>query len=73
METMVVDRIEGDIAVCELSPSEFKNIPLSELPSGIKEGSVLSKSGIFGKWTLDSEAEANRSDRISAKMNSLFK
>ena len=57
----IIDRIEGDIAVVELSVGKTVNLPLSALPAGAKEGSVL-------HLTLDREEEEGR----KKKNRSLF-
>lgn len=38
----VVDRIEGNYAVCEDENNKIVNIPLKELPEDIKEKDVIS-------------------------------
>lgn len=40
MEYWVVDRIEGDLAVCEHG-EQTEAIPLRELPQGLREGDCL--------------------------------
>jgi len=67
---MIVDRIEGSIAVCEQADKTFIDIPLSNLPKGIKEGSVLLNKN--GSWKIDAEEQDERNKRIEKKMNSLF-
>lgn len=62
----IVDRIEGDIAVCELENGKMINIPLSELPQGVKEGMALNGNEI------DLEETEARTSRIREKMNRLF-
>ncbi len=57
----IIDRIEGDVAVVELSAGKTVSLPLSSLPEGTKEGSVL-------RLTLDKEEEARR----KKKTRSLF-
>ena len=68
--SMTVDRIEGDFAVCELENGEIKNIPLENLPFGIKEGNIISKNekGLF----IDVFEEQERIKRIEEKMKKLF-
>ncbi len=62
----IIDRIENDIAVCELENGELLDVKISALPKGIKEGDVI-------KLSVD-ETEANeRKERIDKLMNSLFK
>jgi len=62
----VIDRIEGDFAVCELEDGEIRNVPLGELPEGVKEGMVLEDKKI------NFEETEERSKRIRERMNKLF-
>ena len=68
--SMTVDRIEGDFAVCELENGEIKNIPLENLPFGIKEGNIISEheKGFF----IDVFEEQERIKRIEEKIKKLF-
>lgn len=69
--TLVVDRIEGDIAVCEnRSNGVMINIQLSKLPSNVKEGSVIKYYD--GRYRLDSDEQKNVEDRIKDKMDALW-
>lgn len=61
----IVDRIEGDIAVCEAN-GVMLDIPLSSLPQGVKENDVIILS-------VDENDTATRKDNINNLMNSLFK
>ena len=62
----IIDRIENNIAVCELENGEMLDVKISALPKGIKEGDVI-------KLSVD-ETEANeRKERIDKLMNSLLK
>lgn len=64
-----VDRIEGDIAVCEDDNRKMTEIPIKELPEGVKEGMCL--AFVEGKgWAVMEEAD--RSTRIRNKMDSLW-
>ena len=70
-ETIVVDRIEGDIAVCEnRANGVIINIQISKLPENIREGSILKYYD--GKYRLDSDEQKNIEDRIKDKMDSLW-
>lgn len=66
MKTLVVDRIEGGIAVCEISEGNFADIPVSALPEGVKEGDVISI------YVNEAETE-QRKKNINGLMNKLFK
>lgn len=71
MERCTVDRIEGAVAVLECGDGSMRDIPVDELPEGIREGMCL----VFddGKWAVDSDEEARRRERIQAKMGRLFR
>ena len=68
---LTVDRIEEGFAVLEKDDLTHENIPLSLLPDGIKEGSVLSFDG--ETYALDPDAEAEARARIIQKHRSVFK
>lgn len=67
---IIVDRIEEGIAVVFFG-QEKRLIPVSELPEGVHEGSVLKETekGLVP----DPEAEETRRRQISDKMRRLFK
>lgn len=67
---IVVDRIEDGFAVV-YSGDVRKDIPLSELPQGVHEGSILRE--VSGGYELDEAAEQERRRAISEKMRRLFK
>lgn len=66
----IVDRLEGDIAVCERDDLEFFDIPLAKLPKGLKAGDCLVFSG--GTWRIDADEACVRKQRIEEKMRNLF-
>lgn len=63
--TWIIDRIENDIAVCEIESFTI-DIPLSALPEGVQEGDVISLS-------VDKAQTADRKEKIKDLMNTLFK
>lgn len=68
-EILVVDRIEDDIAVCEnRNNGKMKNILLSELPEGVKEGSILKWNN--DKYEIDLSNEIEQ--RIEKKMKDVW-
>ena len=67
----IIDRIEGDIAVCEDEKRNMSEIKLSDLPNGVKEGSVINYEN--GEYTVDKRAESARRERIQNLENELFK
>lgn len=68
---IIVDRIEGAFAVCEMDDKSMQNIALSELPAGVKEGDVLAVEN--GAYVIDAKQTKERSECIAQKMNRLFK
>lgn len=62
----IIDRIENNIAVCELENGEMLDVKISALPKGIKEGDVITLS-------VDETETNERKERIDKLMNSLFK
>ena len=70
-EKFIVDRIEGDFAVCESEGSGMLNIPLSVLPADIKEGSYIIKDG--ENFFIDLCGEETARTRIREKMDRIFK
>lgn len=62
----IIDRIEGNFAVCELPNCDTINISISALPNGVKEGDVICLS-------IDEKEAEDRKKKIDRLMNSLFK
>lgn len=70
-ETLVIDRIEGNIAVCENRYNKIIiEIDISKLPMGVKEGTVIRY--FDGKYWIDEEEQNNIEERIQNKMNNLW-
>lgn len=65
-----VDRIINDTAVCEGEDMSMVNIPLSKLPSGVKEGSIVVEAN--GEYILDLEKEKEIRQKNIALQNALF-
>lgn len=63
--TWIIDRIEEDIAVCEIDNGKTIDIPLSALPSGVKEGDAIA-------LTIDDSEIKDRKENINKLMNDLF-
>lgn len=68
---LVIDRIEGNIAVCEnRETEEIKNIDINELPENIHEGDVIKQSN--GIYELDEQTKLEIQERIKNKIRNLF-
>ena len=57
-----IDRFEGKYAVCELETLKYKNILISDLPKGAKEGDTLLIEG--KKITIDTSKTNERKKYI---------
>jgi len=66
----IIDRIEGNIAVCEDEKLKMVEIEKSRLPKGSKEGSAIQidENGVI---TLFDDTE--REKRIAEKMKAIWK
>ncbi|WP_455662206.1 DUF3006 domain-containing protein [Pradoshia sp.] len=67
---LIVDRIEGDLAVCEKSDKTMVDIELTQLPDDVKEGDVLIEKD--GNYELDLTETEKRRKRVQALMDDLF-
>lgn len=66
-----VDRIVSGIAVLEKEDLSHIEVPVSSLPEGTKEGSVLLFDGSVYSFDFDEEAERKR--QIAEKQKLIFK
>ena len=67
---LIIDRFEGDFAVCENENRKMINIEKSKLPKEAKEGSALIING--DKIEIDHIETENRRKRIKEMMDSLW-
>lgn len=67
---LIVDRIEGDTALCEDAEKRMLAIPLHRLPAGTKAGSTLIPQG--DGYRLAPEEEEARREKIRRLQNSLW-
>ncbi len=67
-----VDRFENNLAILEdINTKEKKEVPLAELPTPLKEGSILTFKD--SEYIIDSEEETQRRKRIMDKFKRLKK
>lgn len=70
-KTLVIDRFEGDFAVCENRETlEMENIEISKLPQNIKQGDVIKSKN--NQYELDEQSRTEIEERIKNKMKNLF-
>ena len=63
---VIIDRFEGNFAVCETENKEMMNIERSQLPEGAKEGDVLLMNSA-GNIRIDAKETAERNHRKKEK------
>ena len=68
---MVIDRIEGDVAVVELGEGAFIDVPLARIEGKARDGAVLAAHE--GGYAVDEDATAARRAALQAKAARLFK
>lgn len=67
----VIDRLEGNYAICEnRETKEKREVEIEKLPKEIKEGSVLNYKN--GEYTLNLEKENDIQKRIEQKMKDIW-
>ena len=71
MNYITIDRIEGGFAVALLPDGTMQNIPLSQLPQGVREGIRLISTP--EGWQLDQAGTAEAQARIRGKLDKLLK
>lgn len=71
-EELVIDRYEGEIAICENKVTkEKKEIRKEELPKGLKEGSIIRRE--HGRYVHLEKIEKQTEERIANKMKQIWK
>lgn len=68
---LIIDRFEGEYAVCEEEDGSLKKLPKVFLPGGCREGDCLvSLPG--GAWQVDRAATAQRRQEIRRMLGDLY-
>lgn len=70
MDRFVIDRFEGEFAVCEGEGKRMENVPRGLLPADAKEGDCVVEED--GAWRIDADETSARKARIDALAKSLF-
>ncbi|MDR1620401.1 MAG: DUF3006 domain-containing protein [Clostridiales bacterium] len=67
---MIIDRFEGNTAICEVTEAHFIHVDRGLLPAGAKEGDALTI--IEGRFAVDQAQTARQRARARGKMDRLF-
>lgn len=71
-EELVIDRFEGDVAICEdRKTGEKKEIRKEQLEEGMREGSVIKKEN--GRYVQMKERQKEIQERIEEKIKQIWK
>lgn len=68
---IIIDRFEGEYAVCEEEDGGFKKLPRVFLPAGSREGDCLIPAP-DGSWQVDRAATAQRRQQIRRMLEDLY-
>ena len=71
MKVLIIDRFEGNYAICEDKERKYFGIDISELPKGAREGDVLEISD-DGQLTLNAEKTADRRSKMKKLQDKLW-
>lgn len=71
-EGMVIDRIEGDVAVIEVGRGEFLEVPVTSVGGRARDGAVVRRVS-EGGLVVDEGATEQRRARVAEKARSLFR
>lgn len=71
MKKYIVDRFEGNYAICEDEDKVFVNIEHRLLPPEVKEGDCLIMND-DGSFSIDIKTTEDRKQVIQSKLDSLF-
>ncbi|MFR5601360.1 MAG: DUF3006 domain-containing protein [Lachnospiraceae bacterium] len=66
----IIDRFEGDFAVCEDENQLFVNIRKALLPEGARPGDILAKDQ--ETYRIDNDASRSRREEMRKKMEKLW-
>lgn len=69
---IIIDRFEGEYAVCEEESGGFQKIPKVFLPGGCREGDCLT-SRPDGSWQVDRAATAQRRKQMQQLLGDLYR
>lgn len=70
-QSLIIDRIEGDIAVCENAERCHIELKLSEISGPAREGDIL-RPELDDGYTVDTTATAQRREKMMRRQNKLF-
>lgn len=70
---LIIDRIEGDMAVCEDSGNHHLNIPIADIAGSVKEGDLLRRNPDGSGYVVDPEETERRRRKLFRRQSNLFR
>ena len=67
---MIIDRMEGNMAVVETAKGEHIDVPLTLIDGRARDGAVLVERG--GRYTVDEQATGARTRDLTERRRRLF-
>lgn len=67
---VIIDRLEGDLAICEKEDGSFMDLSIQILPSGAKEGDMLVIRG--NQISIDRIGTKERRNHINKLMEDIW-
>lgn len=72
VEMLIVDRIEGDVAVVETGVDTFEDVPVDDIRGAVRVGAVLCEVAP-GEYVVSEDETDERARHIQAKARRLFR
>lgn len=69
---MIIDRIEGSVAVVELRKGETVDVPLYSISGRARDGAALRELG-DGLYEVDERETSARASKVNGKAKALFR
>lgn len=69
---IIIDRLEDEIAVCELEDGTMVEHSIKDLPMGIREGDILYKNSKDGSFQVEKEERLHLEEEMKHRMEQLF-
>ncbi len=67
---MIIDRIEGTVAVIEVEKGEVVDVPLTRIVGSARDGAVVERNG--DDYVVDEDATAERARSMAERRRQLF-
>jgi hypothetical protein len=68
---VIVDRVEGGLAVVEISRGKMANVPVSLIDGRVRDGAVLVKKA-DGTYSVDEKETERRMRQARSRLDGLF-